>query len=367
MGSCGEKFHIQRTLAVLVLLILIAIAGGIIVWQYLPDHQKEAISGITGGGIPLGGSGGTAPAPNYTFIQCSSDEYGTCCNGLNGLCNLTLAQIIFAGVHNSQSSVEDGFYVAPNHQYHAVSALDYGYRVLNFDVGICNGELVFVHGLCKLGTTDPKVTFTAINQWLDAHPTEVILIPFQVVNELEAPVDLFQLYDILASIDGFTNRMFEKVLGEPWPSLGTMVELDQRIVIFQYNAEKSCSSALFGITSNYTCPPGFQDWFAYAGETEFQFDSVEQLKNKERACNITRGRPHGPIFALNVFLTVPSKKIQSTSLNTKSFLQDHIALCTDINAGLPVNVVFVDFWSGGNLPEVVQLHNTAVLQSQLLS
>jgi hypothetical protein len=364
MGSCGQKCHIQRTLAVMVLLALIAIAGGILIWQFLPDHQKQALSGITSGGIPLGGGAGEAPAPNYTFIQCSSDGYDTCCNGLNGLCNLTLTDILYAGVHNAQSSSEDGFYVAPNHQYHAVSALDYGYRTLNFDVGICDGNLVFVHGLCELGTTDPLLTFTEINQWLDAHPTEVIIIPFQVVNELEAPVDLYQLYDIFASIDGFTNRMFTKELGEPWPSLGTMVENDQRIVVFQYNAEKSCSDALFGINSNYTCPPGFQDWFAYAGESQFQFDKVDDLNNKERACNITRGRPRGPLYALNVFLEIPSKKIQSTSLNTKSFLQDHISICSHINNGLPVNVVFVDFWSEGNLPEVVQLHNTALLQSQ---
>jgi hypothetical protein len=178
----------------------------------------------------------------------------------------------------------------------------------------------------------------------------------------DAPVDLAQLYDLFADIDGFTNRMFEKVLGEPWPSLRTMVELDQRIVVFQYNAEKSCSDALFGKNnSDYECPPGFQDWFAYAGETEFQFDSVEDLEYKERACNITRGRPNDPIF-----LTIPSKKVQAT-LNTKSFLQDHIAVCSDFNSGLPVNVVFVDFWSEGSLPEVVQLHNTAVLQSQRLS
>jgi hypothetical protein len=361
MGSCEGKCHIRRVLFVMVLLVLIAIGGGIIIWQYLPDHQKEAISAVADSGIPVS-RGGTAPAPNYTFSQCGSDDWSNCCNGLVGLCDLGVDDILFAGLHNAQSSVEDGFYLAPNHQYSSISALDYGYRTLNFDIGVCNGELVFVHGICSLGTTDPTITFTAINQWLDQHPTEVILIPIQIVNELDEPVDLDRLYSILTNIEGFTDRMYQNLNLEDWPDLRTMVQLDKRIVIFQYNAKESCSDALLGKnTSNYVCPPGFHDWFTFAGETKYDFEKEEEFDNKAVACNITRGRLKGPFFAINVFLTIPSKKIQSATLNTKSFLQDHIAMCSDVNGGSDVNVVFVDFWSEGNLPEVVQLHNSALI------
>jgi hypothetical protein len=361
MSNC--KISIIRVTFVLTALVIIAVAGGILIWQYLPDHQKEAISSIVDGGIQI--PSGTAPPSNYTFLQCGdgTSSTGDCCNGLIGLCDLGPDDILFAGIHNAHSSTEDGYYIVPNHLYNVLASLDYGFRALNFDIGICNDEIVFVHGTCKIGTSDPITTFSGINDWLNNHPTEVILIPIQVVNELEKPVDLDELYNLLDTIDGFTSKMYQKVASESWPDLRTMIASDKRIIFFLYNANKSCSAGITSTntTNAYVCPPGFHDWFAFAGESKFDFDDETELMDKAVACNITRGRTKGPFYGVNDFLKIPSKSIQSTVLNTKSFLQDHIAMCSYVNNGLDVNVVFVDFWSEGSLPEVVQLHNTALI------
>ena len=370
----GSKCHIPliRVVFIIVLLICIAIVGGVLLWQYIPDDQKETISGIAGTiQIPTGGGDGSsliAPPSNYTFLQCdgtgstSTNSSTDCCNGLVGLCDFAADDILMAGIHNAHSSIADGYYVVPNHNYNVMYALDYGYRTLNFDIGVCNDELLFVHGSCKLPTSDILTTFTAINNWLDNHPTEILLIPLQIVNDLDRPVDLQEIYSLMNSIDGFTSKMYQKVADEPWPTLRTMISTNQRVVVFQYNSLKSCSEALFSDNPDaYICPPGFHDWFTFAGESKFDFDDETELDDKATACNITRGRLKGPFYAINVFLKIPSKSIQSTTLNNKSFLQDHIAMCSFINNGLDVNVVFVDFWSEGSLPEVVQIHNQGLI------
>ena len=345
-------------------------------WQYIPDDQKDTISDIAGTiQIPTnGGADGSslvAPPSNYTFLQCdggsttsstTTNSSTDCCNGLIGLCDFAADDILMAGIHNAHSSIADGYYVVPNHNYNVLYALDYGYRTLNFDIGICNDLMVFVHGSCKLPTSNILNTFTAINTWLDNHPTEVLLIPLQIVNDLGGTVDLQEVYNLMSSIDGFTSKMYQKVLDEPWPDLRTMISTNQRIIVFQYNAKQSCSAALFSDSPDvYQCPPGFHDWFTFAGESKFDFDDESELYDRATACNITRGRRQGPFYAINVFLKIPSQDIQSTLLNTKSFLQDHIAMCSFENNGLDVNVVFVDFWSDGNLPEVVQTHNQGLI------
>lgn len=340
-------FH--RAVCSIILLVLIAVAGGVIIWQYLPQQHKDAVATLAGGGLPLSVGSGSAPPPTFVFNQCQNQS--NCCNGIEGLCAFGPDDILFAGIHNAYASAEDGFYVAPNHEYDCVAALDYGYRVINFDVGVCDGKLSFVHTLCKLGTYDPTVTLTRMQQWLNDNPNEVILIPIQLENILETPVDLGKFYNLLSQIDGFTNRMYQKISGQDWPSLRELIDTDKRIIMFHYNGD-SCSAP--GIV----CPPGFHDWFAFAGESKYAFTAANEFDDKASACNVTRGQKRGPFYGVNLFVEIPSKQLASTLLNTKAFLQDHIAACSAVNGGLDVNVVFVDFWNQGNLPEVTQIHNT---------
>lgn len=348
-----QKCSVRKVTLTVVLVVLIGVGGGLLIWQYVPEKHKESIAEVAQGGtLPIStGREGDAPPPTYIFNQCQ--DQSNCCNGLDGICDLGVDDIMYAGIHNAQSSGQDGFYLAPNHDYNVIASLEYGYRLLNFDIGVCNGELMFVHTICKLGTSDPTTTFTAINQWLTDNPTEVIVIPLEIVKNAGGSddVDLGKIYNLLLAIDGFTERMYQKINENcVWPTLGELVANDQRILLFHYNGGVKCSSA------NVTCPPGFHDWFEFAGETKFEFISADEFDDKASACEITRGRLKGPLYALNAFMNIPSKEIAATTLNTKAFLEDHIQACSEI-AGNDVNTVFVDFWDVGDLPEVVQTHN----------
>lgn len=349
MACLSNKCGVRKVVFSVVLLILIAVGGGLIIWQFLPEDQKQTITTILDNGIPI--ANGDAPPPTYPFNQCS--DQANCCNGLESICELGVDTILYAGIHNAQSTVQEGFFVLPNHQFKAISALDYGFRALNFDIGVCNEELVLVHGLCKLGTTDPSETFTAIQNWLDENPSEVILIPIQIDNSAGGgdDVDLGKFYNLLNRIDGFTDRMYEKIQGSEWPTLRELIDLDERIIMFHYNGD-TCGNA------GFNCPPGFHDWFAFAGETRFEYTLAEEFEDKAYACEITRGRSKANFYALNLFTSIPSREVSSTLLNTQAFLEDHIQACSQINNGLDVNVLFVDFWEEGDLPEVVQNHNS---------
>lgn len=359
MAFLTPKCSIRKTIFVVVLLILIAAGGGLLLWKFLPQQHKNTVSDVSSGGIPFVPVKGDAPAPDYKFNRCTNQS--NCCNGLASNCAMGVNDILYAGIHNAQSTAQDGFYIAPNHQFNFVAALDYGYRVLNFDVGVCNeGQYALVHGLCKLGTMDPAEAFTDLQTWLDANPNEVVLMPLEINNDASdlADIDLGKLYNIMLTVPGFTDRMYSKPAQGEWPTLREMIDADKRIVLFHYNGGGRCDSG------EITCPPGFHDWFGFTGESKFDYKAQEEFDDKATSCEITRGRVKGPFFALNAFLTIPSRDVSSSLLNTKAFLQDHIQACSDINDGLDVNVVFVDFWSEGNLPEVVQIHNWRLGQSQ---
>ena len=131
----------------------------------------------------------------------------------------------------------------------------------------------------------------------------------------------------------------------PWPTLRELINSNKRILFFHYNGQ-SCQDV--------TCPVGFHDWFVYAAETEFSFASVEEVRNTDKACSVSRGNVKNNFLGVNMFVTLPSKTA-SQDLNTLDSLRQHVQTCTSMNGD--VNVVFVDFWSQGDLPQLVQTEN----------
>jgi hypothetical protein len=350
---------VRRLIAVVTVLLLAGAIGGVLLWKFLPSDARNALTALQDNGAPFAGSGSaTAPPPDYPYIQCddpddvtttsSSITNRTCCNGLPGACGQRIHEVVLAGVHNAQASAQDGFFVAPNHRYNVVEALNYGYRAINLDVGNCQGELSLVHGLCRLAKTRAYDTFAAINAWLDDHPTEVLIVSIQIDADAGGlGVHLPDLYGVLEQA-GFAAKLYALVNGEAWPTLGEMVDSNRRVLFFHYNDDGWCRN------QPADCPPGFHDWFSYAAETEYQFVDAAALDNKITSCAITRGQNTAPFFALNVFLTIPSPEVSADRLNTRDFLEDHMADCSTVNADRQVNIVFVDFWDRGDLPRVVQ-------------
>ena len=330
----------------LLAIALIAI-GGVLVWQLLPDDKKNAIKGV-GGSVNDGQSLGTAPT--FDFNRCTSSDDENCCNGVDTICDLPVTDVMFAGLHNGMSTVQDDFIIAANHQFRLESALTAGFRAINVDVGNCAGELVLVHTKCSLGTRDPFTVFDHINRFLDENPREVLLMPLQINNDVDQTVDLYELYKILQSVSGFTDRMYIHERDTAWPTMRQLIDNDTRIIMFIYNAGTNCSSG--------DCPPGFHPYFLYASETLYTFETVADIQDTQSSCPYDRGAEgYRDFYAINNFVTdpLPSKE-SSQVVNQEGFIQSHVTACQNI-VGRNVSVVFIDFWEEGNLVDVVQTHN----------
>lgn len=348
----GKTSSARKVLCGTVLLILIAVGGGIVLWQLLPQRQREALVSAVEGSSSGIGKESEVPPPTYQFMQCTNET--RCCNGLTSNCDLRVNDILYAGIHNANAAAQDGFRVAPNHFYSLEFSLDYGYRAINMDIGNCDGAIKLVHSKCKLGTRDPYEVFNNINIWLDNNPTEVILITIQIDSSAGGKVVKHSAINkILTSVNGLPDKLWTKGSNDEWPTLDALVQSNRRVLFFTYNGEHCYNP-------NVLCPPGFMDWFRYGAETEYSFYDVQQIRETTRSCNITRGWPNAPFLALNVFVTLPSFTQSDEVLNKKEFLQTHLETCSNMNDGRSTNIVFVDFWHQGDLPEVVQIHNEIV-------
>lgn len=321
----------------------------------------------------------SSPTSPYEFLQCNASIAGSdCCNGLTTICDLRVNEIMFAMAHNGFATKHDGFLNLYNHLLPLEEAFHAGYRGISLDIGKCDGELALVHEACALGTRVPIEVFDNIVSLLKRYPTEVVLINIQLDQ-----VSIAEVYAFLQGISGLAEMLYNhnsgsssnntEETGEIWPTLGSLVESNQRILLFYHNAPTSCSSSAQNDGSNdnnstnvETCPPDFLDWFSFAAETEFEFDNVEAVLNDTKsACQISRGGGGSSavdFFGINMFTKIP-QQTSSVVLNQKQTLQTQIQACQSLN-GLAANVVSVDFWSQGNLPEVVQLHNDALGKAQ---
>merc|ERR1712176_1435089 len=197
--------------------------------------------------------------------------------------------------------------------------------------------------------------FTNINKFLNDNPSEVIILSLQINTDANnfgdgEDVPLDRIDALFGEVDGLKERFYSHTIGEDWPSLRSLIDMDQRIIFGHYNGGESCSQNV--------CPSGFHDWFGIAVESKFDFESIDEVEDTTESCRITRGNQNvNGFWGINVFVTLPNKSA-SRELNSMTFMQNHVDECSLLNFGRDLNVIFVDFWRQGDLPEVVQLHNS---------
>ena len=229
-----------KVFAVFAVLVVV----GVLIWQFAPIDRaidnvlpKINTTNITAlGGDGSGESSSTATptaAPNSFQFQKCADPTSNCCNGLDsGMCDLRVDEVMFATSHNANSAAETGFLVSPNHQLSLEDSLPAGYRGINVDVCNCGGTLTLCHGICSFGTRDIAEVLLAINDFLDQNPSEIIIMPLELNSEVDQPVDIFELYDIMLGVSGFVDKFYvHPDPADPWPTLGTLVETNQVSII----------------------------------------------------------------------------------------------------------------------------------------
>jgi hypothetical protein len=338
--------------------LLVIIAVSVTIAKVVSDSSPSEVLYTT---APFGAlSPVTAPASAPMATESPTNAPTTpgyqACNGYESLCDFPVNSVLFATLHNAIASQEDGFAIFPNQALKLETALESGWRGVNFDIGKCSAfsdqPVRLVHGVCTLGTRDPLEVFSNILTFLQNNPNEVLLMPLQIDNSLDGGAITFnEIYAVLQQVNGLTNILYQHPgVGTPWPTLRELIAANTRILLFFYNGDTSCAELS-------DCPPGFHDWFTYAGETAFEFSTVDEIRDTASSCLITRGSQGAlDFFGINIFTVLPSSDTCEV-INAADFVQAHLENCTQFNSPLQPSLVFVDFWNIGNVQSVVSTHN----------
>jgi len=352
----------KRCCVISIVIVVILVAAGLCVYFFGPWDSVLNKMNLPGDSNNEGGGGnGSAPAPSptktplftYQFIQCA-DPSSNCCNGLEEICNLGVNDILWATSHNAMATKEGNFIFGYNHLYNLEESLNAGYRAINLDVCNCGGDYQFCHGICTVGARSPTEVLTNILLFLENNPSEIILINLELNSGAQggSDVSLDTFASLLSqNVAGFDEMLYTYDETQPWPTLQTLIDAQQRLLLFHFNGPTSCA--------NGACPDGFHYWFDYAAETEFEFTSQADFGDTATSCAITRGAGSTKdFFAVTSFVTPPNED-EAVNINAQAALQSRIQACSDYN-GLDVNLLYVDFWSIGDMPEVVQTYNKAL-------
>jgi hypothetical protein len=172
------------------------------------------------------------------------------CNGLPLMCEMPFDEIVFPGNHNAGSgaggslrycstntAASDCFY--RNQGKTITEQLAYGIRYFDIDTCICDGVLVTCHGSAGKGL--PINNFmNEFNNFLNhaGNRNEVIVITFgdQSPNNLVLKNLIYSALQRWAPtperLENGDLTIFKKLPGNPWPTLGYLVDTNQRIVVF---------------------------------------------------------------------------------------------------------------------------------------
>lgn len=333
------------------LVFLLFLGGALGVLFGLVDIEQIENFFTGGSSSPNTNSTDSSVVPKYEFMQCP--ETGECCNGLQSNCDLRVNEIMFATLHNAN---HDSLLV-PNHDAPLEGALEAGYRGLFLDVCKCPNrltnsiEITFCHGVCGVGARNPSEVFANVNTFLDKNPTEVILINFEMSAGDPTPEDI---WNVMLTNDALRRKTLPYD-GKAWPTMRDLLADNRQVIAFAHNND--CSDPkVFG------CAPGrISNFFSYAVETSWDFPDVASIKAYDTSCAEDRGATgFKHFYSVNHFVTGtfgPSKSSAST-LNSLTELKNRVEAC-EARTNNRVNILSIDFWQRGDLPEYTQTVNIA--------
>jgi hypothetical protein len=286
---------------------------------------------------------GDSTQRNPDIYTIPSDR-ANACNGYPELCAKQVHEVVWASTHNSFSSLEDR-YVAPNHYYSLKMQLEAGFRSFMVDLWQWDKDPTkpyLCHKYCALGAIPFESHLRLINEFLDANKREVVMII------IEQGV---QSSNITAAVQasGIEGRVWTppETAGTPasapdtfeWPTLGSLVESDKRILIFTDEAPGSERNPR-------PTPPWLLYMWDYMVENAYEFKNITELD-----CAFKRGNTNNTgalsrkITILNHFLTAPmAAPFLASAANAHTVVQSHWDTCRRTWGRAP-NVFAFDYWN----------------------
>jgi len=261
-------------------------------------------------------------------MACASDpQPERSCNGDPSYCERPYNQLTQICTHNAMSNVADGFVLpTPNQTPGLSTQLDDGVRCLMLDTYWFEGEAALCHGLCgPWGLRSLHDGLVEVRQWLEGHPDEVVAFV------LEAYLSEEQTLQALSDAGLVPFLYVHDGLGTPWPTLGEMLDANQRLVVFTDDGESNGSWHL--------------DWRTHGWETPFADPSF--------TCDPGRGDPGTahPIFILNHYTLCEGGGCPENAIENNAYdvLLERASRCSEADpernpAGLPPTFINLDHY-----------------------
>jgi hypothetical protein len=234
--------------------------------------------------------------------------------------------------HNAMSNAEAGW-ISPNQNFGITRQLSDGVRGMMLDTYEEDGELLLCHVICLAGSQPLVEGLEEITVFLEANPEEVVSIIFETYITHAQTAGAFE-------DSGLIDFVYAHEVGDPWPTLGELIEADTRVVVFQGETQE----AEF---------PWLMNMWDHAWETPYAFSTPEDF-----VCDVNRGDPANPLFLFNHFLTAPlgGNPDFAEMVNYNPLFIDRVRECEEENDDFP-NFVAVDFYDIGDLLDVVDALN----------
>ncbi|MCK9898710.1 hypothetical protein MXD63_01255 [Frankia sp. Cpl3] len=288
------------------------------------------------------------------------------CNGGTDLCARAYPDVLYPTTHNGMASVRAGFLGAVQDP-DLVGQLDSGIRALMIDVhhwttpaevesflaglrpraraalapfatGASSERpgLWLCHGICQLGATALDDALTGVAGWLARNPAEVITLILQDGVPPQPVMAVFRK----VGLGRYLAR--PPAAGQPWPTLGQMIDRGRRLVVFAENGDV----------------PGtwYRNFFRANADTPFDVRIPGGF-----TCRVGRGAARPGMLLINHWLTDhAATRADAALVNTVSSLSAHAEQCAA--RGLRPTFLAVNFATVGDLVPTVAAYNRRPLR-----
>jgi hypothetical protein len=253
------------------------------------------------------------------------------CNGFVELCSRRYDQVSYVATPNSKSAADQQAALDEANSEYGASVVQSALRVRSALDLTPKGpiEPYLCHALCELGATPMLAAMKGVQGWIADHPREIVTF---IIEDNVTPEDTAKVFQEA----GLTPFVHTQAAGQPWPTLGAMIDSGQRLQVFMQRQS--------GAPAN----PWMIKAFEWMQDTPYDNASQGALN-----CSRLRGTAENSLLLLNNILNRFSTRVSdSAQINDEPALFAYASRCETERGQIP-NFVAVDYYSKGDVFAVV--------------
>ncbi|MCH2638149.1 MAG: hypothetical protein MKZ56_07300 [Candidatus Thalassarchaeum sp.] len=269
------------------------------------------------------------------------------CNGSSENCDKAYTDVTFPETHNAHASLDENFtFLSANHRQNLSQQWDAGFRAFMLDIhhsrysdslentSFCHGSYDLGIHPCVTGSQNAIDLLSILHQKMNTSERDVVTLLFEVY------VPYSHIAYIL-NMTGLMDKTHIQTLGEPWPTLESMVGSQHTLVVFIEG----------GFDSDY---PYLHNFVEHGWTTNYAERNVEDM-----TCDVHRGDSSQPVWHMNNWLALDNGLTDYTRapiVNAYDFLLNRSLDCWEVHGSRPTFVA-VDWWTDGEAVNVTRTLN----------